>query len=106
ARYEWFSDDDGVRVAGLGYPKGISLNAVPSHWQEFSLGVNYTPNANVLVRSELRWDWVDPLVPVNDYPFDDYSDGSQFLWDEPTVTNPGSHTAGGPPGPTRPASRR
>ncbi len=80
ARYEWFSDDDGVRVAGLGYPKGISLNTVPSHWQEFSLGVNYTPNANVLVRSELRWDWVDPLVPVNDHPFDDYSDGSQFLW--------------------------
>jgi hypothetical protein len=80
ARYEWFTDDDGVRVAGLGYPKGINLNAVPSHWQEVSLGVNYKPNANVLVRSEVRWDWVDPLIEVSDGPFDDYTNRGQFLW--------------------------
>lgn len=79
-RHEWFSDDDGVRVSGLGYPKGIVLGAVPSHWNELAFGVNYKPNANVILRSELRWDWVDPLVFVYDRPFDDYSDGSQFLW--------------------------
>ena len=79
-RYEWFTDDDGVRVVGLGYPKGIDLDGVPAHWQEISLGVNYKPNENVIVRSELRWDWVDPLVATGDGPFDDYTDRHQFLW--------------------------
>jgi len=79
-RYEWFSDDDGVRVAGLGYPKGIDLRAVPAHWQEVSFGLHYKPNANVLLRTEVRWDWVEPLVVVQDQPFDNFTDGSQFLW--------------------------
>jgi hypothetical protein len=79
-RYEWFSDDDGVRVQGLGYPKGIPLFPVPSHWHEFAVGVNYKPNANVTVRSELRWDWVDPLVAVPDGPFDDFDSRKQLLW--------------------------
>jgi hypothetical protein len=34
----------------------------------------------VIVRSELRWDWVDPLVPVSDGPFDDHGQLDQFLW--------------------------
>ncbi len=79
-RYEWFADDDGVRVAGLGNPTGIPLLAVPSHWQEASLGLHYQPNANVLVRTEVRWDWVDPLVPTVDAPFDDFDKLHQFLW--------------------------
>lgn len=79
-RYEWFSDDDGARVAGLGNPSGIPLNAVPSQWQEVSLGLNYKPNANVTVRSEVRWDWADPLINTNDGPFDDFTGRSQFLW--------------------------
>jgi len=79
-RYEWFSDDDGVRVAGLGLPQGIPLDPVPSHWHALSLGLNYKFNANVMWRSECRWDWVDPLVAVDDGPFDDFTDRSQFLW--------------------------
>ncbi|MCR4413882.1 MAG: outer membrane beta-barrel protein, partial [Thermoguttaceae bacterium] len=79
-RYEWFSDDDGVRVAGLGDPTNIALFAVPSHWQEASLGLNYKPNANVLLRSEVRWDWADPLVATVDAPFGDYDRFHQFLW--------------------------
>jgi len=78
-RYEWFADDDGVRVAGLGTPRGIPLNAVASHWQAVSCGLNYKWSPNVMIRPEARWDWVDPLVQVNDYPFDDFTDGSQFL---------------------------
>ena len=80
ARYEWFSDDDGVRVAGLGEPKGIVLNAVPGRWQEVTVGLNYKLHENVTWRSECRWDWVDPLVPVSDGPFNDYQKRSQFLW--------------------------
>jgi len=34
----------------------------------------------VMVRSELRWDWADPLVPVPDAPFADYTKNDQFLW--------------------------
>lgn len=79
-RYEWLRDRNGLLVVGLGPPHGIPLNGVPSDWNEVSLGVNYKPNKNVIVRSELRWDWVDPLVPVPDGPFDDFSKRQQFLW--------------------------
>ena len=82
ARYEWVNDAAGVRV--LGTPAelgGLPIGGVPSHWQEFTVGLNYKPNTNVLLRSELRWDWVDPHNDrVNDGPFDDFSDRSQFLW--------------------------
>jgi hypothetical protein len=82
-RYEWFADDDGVRVTSDnttgGPPKGMYLSGVASQWSEIALGLNWTPNANVLVRTELRWDWVDPLVTVTDAPFDDYNSLDQFL---------------------------
>ena len=94
ARYEWFTDEDGTRVAGIGerdgFLKGIPLTAIPARWQEATIGVNYKYNANVLVRSELRWDWAVPLggntwenppgTPVNG-PFDDFSKRNQALWD-------------------------
>ena len=88
ARYEWFADDDGVRVsqanAAGGPPKGMALNGVPSHWNELTLGLRYTPKSNVVLRSELRWDWVDPLIPLGggpgSGPFDDYLRRSQLLW--------------------------
>jgi hypothetical protein len=79
-RYEWFADADGLVVTGLGNPHGIPLSAVPANWNELSVGVNCKPNKNVLLRSELRWDWVDTRVLTVDRPFDNYSDGSQFLW--------------------------
>jgi hypothetical protein len=79
-RYEWFSDDDGTRVGGLGYPNGIDLGTVAAHWQELTVGLNYKFTRNVMFRSECRWDWVDPLVAVTDGPFNDYNKRSQFLW--------------------------
>jgi len=79
-RYEWFSDDDGVRVRGLGYPKGINLAAIPAQWNELSVGLNWKPKPRLILRSELRWDWVKPLVDVPDGPFDDYTQRSQLLW--------------------------
>ena len=93
ARYEWLSDRDGTRVRGLGMEdgllKGIPLGASPSQWQEISIGVNYKPGPNLLVRSELRWDWAAPIggasfvdsngTPVAG-PFDDFTKIHQFLW--------------------------
>jgi hypothetical protein len=79
-RYEWFSDPDGVRVNGLGAPHGIPFTAFPANWNELSLGVNYKPHSNVLIRSEARWDWVDKLTATGGYPYDDFTRGSQFLW--------------------------
>ena len=79
-RYEWLRDRDGQIVVGLGPPHGIPLNGVPTDWNELAVGLSYKPNKNVTVRSELRWDWADPLVPVSDGPFDDFGKDRQFLW--------------------------
>ena len=79
-RYEWLRDRNGLIVVGLGPPHGIPLFGVPTDWNELALGLRYTPNKNVMVRSELRWDWADPLVPVPDAPFADYTKNDQLLW--------------------------
>lgn len=80
SRYEWFSDDDGTRVMGLGSPRGIPLTASAAHWQELALGINYRPRPNWLVRSEARWDWANSLVPVASAPFDDFTRFRQMIW--------------------------
>ena len=79
-RYEYFVDKNGARVYSLSYPHRIFLPPSPADWQEVSLGVNYKPNHNVLVRSELRWDVWDPRVDINGGPFNDYQSRRQFLW--------------------------
>lgn len=84
-RQTWFKDEDGTRVVGLGIPRGIPLAGVPSEWNNISLGAIYTANEHVMVRTEGRWDWQDPLVatPPAGIPghgaFDDFLDRSQFL---------------------------
>jgi len=65
ARYEWFSDDDGVRVLGNG------TNGVPTHWKDFTIGVNWRPYEHVTIRAEMRWDCADPLISAPGGPFDD-----------------------------------
>lgn len=83
ARAEWFRDDDGARVQ---FFDGLTDNA--ANYYETSLGVNYFPNKNVVIRSDARWDWSDGRLPPSAgtgspfvvYPYDDLSDGHQFLW--------------------------
>ncbi len=67
-RYEWFRDDDGARVIGAA-----------GHFHEISLGVNYRPHANLVVRPELRWDWFDADAAGGPLPFDRGTRSSQFL---------------------------
>lgn len=48
-RYEIFQDRTGARVIALpGAEK----------WQAATVGANWTPNQNLIVRPEVRWDWV------------------------------------------------
>jgi hypothetical protein len=82
-RGEWFRDDDGARV---NFFDQLSDNA--GNWYEVALGANYYPNKNVTFRTEARWDWSDASLPPSAgtgsnttlYPYDDFSQGSQFIW--------------------------
>lgn len=82
-RGEWFRDDDGARVK---FFDQLSDNA--GNWYEAALGANYYPNKNVTFRTEARWDWSDAQLPPTAgtgspntiYPYDDFSDGHQFIW--------------------------
>jgi hypothetical protein len=52
ARVEWFRDEDGARIGG-----GVLTNR--GSYYDVSLGLNYKPNANVIIRPEVRGDWFD-----------------------------------------------
>ncbi len=79
-RYELFDDEQGARIRGIGAPKGYQRAAIPTIWQDLTLGVKYMHNPNLTVRSEVRWDWADPQVPVDGGPFNDFTSDNQFLW--------------------------
>jgi hypothetical protein len=62
-RYDLFTDDQATRLGGLrfgGTPGGNPL-PLPSGnagtVQAITAGLNYTPNNNLRIRPELRWDW-------------------------------------------------
>ncbi|NLX12112.1 MAG: porin [Phycisphaerales bacterium] len=73
-RFEWFRDDDGVRL-GLSRPSNPNKGPYIGDMYSFSLGVNWTPYSNVIVRPEVRWDWFEG----SGLPFDDGTDDQQFL---------------------------
>jgi hypothetical protein len=68
ARLEWFRDEDGVRV--------VAGN--PGSYYEATLGLNYKPHANFLLRPELRWDWYEGAVANGNHPFNDGKSDSQL----------------------------
>ena len=57
-RAEWFRDDDGVRVAGV-RPGNDTPGGHAGNFYNITTGLNWSPNANLLVRPETRWDWFD-----------------------------------------------
>jgi hypothetical protein len=67
-RFEWFRDDDGVRV--------IPGNA--GNYFEMASGINWKPHANVMVRPELRYDWYQGVVGQNGNPFNNGNATSQL----------------------------
>lgn len=61
-RSEWFRDQDGSRVAGIGnwIGSGRGWTGLPGFQGDFfeiAAGINWRPHTNVLLRPELRWDW-------------------------------------------------
>lgn len=89
-RVEWFRDDGGSR---LGVPIDFATGGAAFNGEDYVAltgGMNYKPHANVLLRSELRWDSTDvesnPAVPggvAGIRPFNDRADDSQITiaWD-------------------------
>ena len=74
ARFEWFRDDDGQRVGGIraGNP---NTGSFVGNFYNITLGLNWTPTSNLIVRPEIRWDWFEG----SGLPFDDASKDEQFL---------------------------
>lgn len=68
-RSELMNSDDGARVASFG-----------GKYRALSVGLNYTPCCNVVIRPELRWDNFNPHDPATPPgPFSSFSRGNQFL---------------------------
>ncbi|MHB8900992.1 MAG: outer membrane beta-barrel protein [Thermoguttaceae bacterium] len=83
-RMEWFRDDDGTRVAGVGSIGRYGWDSPPGFAGDFgalSLGLNWRPHANVLIRPEARWDWYNGLDNARTglRPFDGGTQDEQFL---------------------------
>ncbi|MGE3405875.1 MAG: outer membrane beta-barrel protein [Pirellulales bacterium] len=57
-RAEWFRDEQGTRV-GLNRPGNPNNPPLPGSYYSLSAGWNWTPNANLVVRPEIRWDIQD-----------------------------------------------
>jgi len=77
-RFEWFRDDDGARVTGLG---DGNLNTGPyvGSFYALSAGLNWRPRANLTFRPEVRWDWFDADTPGGLGPYDAGDRNRQFL---------------------------
>ena len=75
-RFEWFRDEDGTRV-GLSRPSNPNNPPLPGSFYSLSLGANWTPTANLIVRPEIRADWYDGSAAT--LPYDDGTDSSQIM---------------------------
>lgn len=75
ARFEWFRDDDGARVAGV-RPGNPYLGNSPGDFFQVGMGVNYRPHPNLVIRPEVRWDWHEG---IGVQPFDANRSSRQFL---------------------------
>lgn len=82
ARFEWFRDDDGVRLNGThlretltGRPAVMTAAAAAGNYYGMTLGANWTPRERLTVRPEVRWDWSDGTAGQ---PYDGGTKDSQF----------------------------
>ena len=56
ARFEWFQDTDGTRV-GLNRPSNPNHVPLPGNFYSLTLGPNWSPSGNFLMRPAFRWDF-------------------------------------------------
>ncbi len=84
-RAEWVRDDDGSRIGGLGNYIGsdkgwLGLPGFAGNFYDISLGLNYRPCPNLVLRPEVRWDWYEGTTNLaGELPFDNGNDDDQFL---------------------------
>ncbi|MEX2175987.1 MAG: porin [Pirellulaceae bacterium] len=69
-RFEWFRDDDGARVGGIRANNPLPVGGFAGNFYETSVGANWTPHANLIVRPEVRYDWYDGETLTGRQPFD------------------------------------
>lgn len=79
ARVEWFEDVHGTRVRGLG-DGNLATGPYPGDFYELTLGLNWQPGPNFLLRPEVRWDWYDGESPAGHRPFDGGQSNRQLLY--------------------------
>ena len=82
SRVEWFRDDDGSRVQGVGN-LNLGWDGKPGFrgtFTETTLGLNWRPGSNLLIRPEARWDFYSGTRNLDDQlPFGDGARSEQFL---------------------------
>ncbi len=85
-RYEYVRDEGGERIAGVGNvlltDRGWDgLPGFTGSFQDVSLGLNYRPTMNMVVRPETRWDMYDgPRNPAGQLPYGNHTRSSQFTF--------------------------
>ena len=85
-RAEWFRDDGGSRVAGVGgwINSNQGWGAAPGFngaFYELSAGLNWRPHPNFVLRPELRWDWYNGSTNVQgQLPFNNGSSLDQLTF--------------------------
>jgi hypothetical protein len=91
ARAEVFRDQNGSRVAGLGSVGVEGWPADPGFagtFTEATLGLNWHPHPNFVVRPEARWDCYSGSTNVQgQLPFGDGTRSSQFLFATDLIIN-------------------
>jgi hypothetical protein len=75
-RAEWFRDDQGTRVGLYTQPSNPNKPPLPGNFYEITLGTNYSPNPNVLIRPGVRFDFYSGSAK----PFDDGTKNNQILF--------------------------
>jgi hypothetical protein len=83
SRVEWFRDEDGSRVAGVGNLNDGWMGApgFAGTFTEATFGLNWRPHPNLVVRPELRWDWYRGSTNLaGQLPFGDGNYDHQFLF--------------------------
>ena len=89
-RYEYFEDLDGAVVPGVALPLVGAVAPIPatvlgSKYNDVTIGLNWKPNKNVVVRSEVRWDWAENAGLAGQKPYDDGNANGQFTWGNDVV---------------------
>jgi len=68
-RFEWFRDNNGTRVHGLGRNNLVGAEDFMGNFYELTAGLNWKPRKGVLFRPEIRYDWYSGDVPGLPLPY-------------------------------------